>query len=298
MMTDKLKVYLESGSKRLNSPLKLYNAKHAINLDNMNTVLDILKRLGAQVIVVVLYDDISDKLILAADTRFLPLQCVAWSYLSEGRSLESLATSVMIEMHYKLGGVACCLVPRGIIKTNPDDHEVPVKTIFFDHNDEGDAFAFQKVPGSLPWIFDQPCMVIGIDISRPEAGRSEPSVVGVVASMDSYLGQYGAYMYCQQENDNNMNMKNLEQATVDLLDAFSRRNDWLCPRRVIIYRSDDTVHLDSCAEKLRFRQLLQSEVKAIQEALYVYGEENFRGLYTRPTMLILLLDSALTVVTP
>lgn len=56
---------------------------------------------------------------------------------------------------------------------------------------------FQNPPASISWIFDKPCMVIGIDVSHPEQGTERPSMAAVVGSMDGSLCQYVAHISSQ-----------------------------------------------------------------------------------------------------
>jgi hypothetical protein len=40
---------------------------------------------------------------------------------------------------------------------------------------------FQKPPASLSWLFDEPCMLMGMDISHPDPGHQGCSVAAVVS---------------------------------------------------------------------------------------------------------------------
>ena len=70
---------------------------------------------------------------------------------------------------------------------------------------------FQNPPNSISWLFNEPCMLLGIDINHPgtinifiinstltlttslEPGSSQPSVASLVGSMDGSLSEYAAH---------------------------------------------------------------------------------------------------------
>ncbi|KAI9729649.1 MAG: hypothetical protein M1818_008452 [Claussenomyces sp. TS43310] len=90
-------------------------------------------------------------------------------------------------------------------------------------------------PQKLGIIGEGKTMVVGIDVTHPQPGSKEgaPSVAGIVASTDRYLGQWPADIRIQ---------KSRKEMVTDLKDLFSSRLDlWRArngslPENVLVYR--------------------------------------------------------------
>ena len=68
--------------------------------------------------------------------------------------------NLLIKMNTKLGGTNHTLISRAPAKSTPG--------------------IFQDPPNSLSWLFDKPCMLVGIDVSHPEPGSERESMAAVV----------------------------------------------------------------------------------------------------------------------
>ena len=68
--------------------------------------------------------------------------------------------NILIKMNTKLGGTNHTLVPRAPGKAGTG--------------------VFQDPPNSLSWLFDKPCMLVGLDVSHAEPGSDRDSMAAVV----------------------------------------------------------------------------------------------------------------------
>lgn len=57
--------------------------------------------------------------------------------------------------------------------------------------------SWQSPPASISWLFDNPCMLVGMDVSHPPVGNKSESIAAIVASMDPSCSQYAAYITSQ-----------------------------------------------------------------------------------------------------
>mmetsp|Transcript_2285 Transcript_2285/g.3117 ORF Transcript_2285/g.3117 Transcript_2285/m.3117 type:complete len:289 (+) Transcript_2285:2-868(+) len=124
----------------------------------------------------------------------------------------------------------------------------------------GDA-VFQVPRNSSSWLLDEPCMIMGIDVTHPEKGSSAPSVVAVVATMDGTLGRYCAHMSVSPAGVEVL--QSLTRATKALLQSFAQKNGGDMPKRIIIYR-------DGVADN-QFKEVLEKEYPAIMLAFDELG---------------------------
>jgi hypothetical protein len=111
------------------------------------------KQKGTRIVVVLLYTDVYPVVKLAADSVCLPTQCAKWNNVR--RQPKNYHTALLVKMNYKMGGVNHTLasrLPRGV-------------------NTAEEADTFQYPPKSISWLFDEPCMVIGISIGNPDKGQ-------------------------------------------------------------------------------------------------------------------------------
>lgn len=142
---------LEREAEAVGTPLHLIDGRIEVisgDDESLASVMQHCKKLGARIVVVLLYTDVYAFVKLAADRVALPTQCVKWSNVE--RPPNRYHTSLLIKMNYKMGGINHTLasrVPQGmrIPKSEP---------------------VFQDPPQSISWLFDEPCMVmVGINRS-------------------------------------------------------------------------------------------------------------------------------------
>jgi hypothetical protein len=130
-----------------------------------------MKTRGARIVMVLLHFDAYPYVKLAADSLMMPTQCIKWSNLL--RPPKSYHTSLLVKMNYKMGGINHTLASRLPANAKKEDYDA----------------SFQFPPKSISWLFDDPCMVMGVDVSHPEKGDTKARpIAAVVASMDGMLG--------------------------------------------------------------------------------------------------------------
>lgn len=115
----------------------------------------------------------------------------------------------------------------------------------------------------LQWMAQKPTMVLGIDLSHPSAGerKTRKSVAAMVCSLDSQLTQFASSTRVQ---DSNCDMVlEVQEMVVELLKEFSRRNNGIVPKRLLLYR-------DGVGDG-QFEQVLADEMKGLYEAFKVMG---------------------------
>ena len=158
-----------------------------------------------------------------------------------------------MKVNTKLGGINHTLASRNPI----DDSRKRVRDDPRD-NTNGDE-VFQQPPNSISWIFNEPCMLLGIDVNHPDHGSQHPSVAALVGSMDGSLSEYAAHVSIQERHQEAHN--NLVNAAENMIQTFKRKNNkW--PRRIIIFR-------DGVSEG-QF-PMLESEINAIKSGLELCG---------------------------
>jgi len=190
------------------------------------------------------------------DGMQLPSQCARWKNVVQ-KIPSGYHTSLMIKIQHKLGGVGHTLAPRFVRNRSKQE------------DDDNDAESFEQPPKSISWLFEEPCMVMGVDVSHPNDGHGNnsnnaagDSVAAVVGSMDGMLGQYCAHISrCTVSNTEPV--PHLEVAMDSLLNAFARRNQGKIPKHIIIYR-------DGVADN-QFEQVLETEIRAYREAIFMRG---------------------------
>ena len=111
-------------------------------------------------VLVMLGCDCYNNIKLAADNQQVISQCVKWKNVV--RPPSSYFANVLLKVNTKLGGVNHTLTSR-LPKS-----AWPTKV-------------FQSPPASISWVFDRPCMLLGIDVSHPESGMQGASVAAVVS---------------------------------------------------------------------------------------------------------------------
>ncbi|KAI1818506.1 Piwi-domain-containing protein [Poronia punctata] len=90
---------------------------------------------------------------------------------------------------------------------------------------------------SLQFIQEGKTMIVGIDVTHPSPGSSAkiPSVAGVVATIDSSLGQWPGILKVQQGREEMVaNLKEMMRTRLELWRSMGKHADF--PENIIIYR--------------------------------------------------------------
>jgi len=164
----------------------------------------VLMKVEARLVIVLLEADCYDIVKVAGDNLAQVTQCIKWKNVE--RPPRGYARNVMIKVTTKLGGTNHTLASRG-----------------------GGQQTFQQPPKSISWVFDEPCMLVGVDVSHPEPGQDKVSVAAIVGSMDGYAGQYVAVLSASKSKSDVIS--NLQDGMVKLLETFKARNGSF-PKRV------------------------------------------------------------------
>eukprot|EP01041_Mallomonas_annulata_P003861 gene3861-7706_t len=208
---------------------------------------------GAQMILVMLHVDFYCNVKLVADGIGLPTQCVKWKNVEVRPN--GYTFNLLYKINTKMGGANHTLKSRGIPAALAPG-----------------VVLFQNPPVSLSWVFDKPCMVVGIDVSHPEPGSTKDSTLAIVASMDGRVSQYVARISSRASRVEVS--VDLEDSMVELLKVFEQRNGCI-PVSILIYR-------DGVSES-QFDELIDREVAAMKGALATLG---YSSDHTKITMVV------------
>jgi eukaryotic translation initiation factor 2C len=223
-LVEEFQMSLEREAQNLGIPIRLCKPNHILvegNRKDLSQAFADLKRCGARFVVVLLVCDVYALVKFSADSINLPTQCVRWQNLS--KPPRNYHTSLMVKINGKIGGVNHTLASRASKREQESLKEE----------------SFQFPPKSISWLFEEHCMVMGVDVNHPEVGVNSstgggPSVAAVVASMDGKLGQYCAHIStCASREEP---VEGLGRAVGALFDSFCSRNGGNMPKRIIIYR--------------------------------------------------------------
>lgn len=198
-----------------------------------------MKDQGARIVLVVLVSPCYATVKLVADGMGLVTQCAKWDKVK--KPPRGYHLNVVLKINTKLGGTCHTLASRL-------PGAAPSPSIFADP------------PASLSWLFDKPCMLVGIDVSHPEPGSTKPSMAAVVGSMDGRASQYAAYLTTLMSKQEMVST--LQDAMLQLLTVFKQRNNKL-PATIIVYR-------DGVSDG-QFSQVIDLELPCIHGALELMG---------------------------
>eukprot|EP01034_Spumella_vulgaris_P023600 gene23599-29836_t len=199
------------------------------------------KGMGVRIVIVVLIKDLYNNVKYHADSQQMSTQCLQWKNVE--KSPRGYHTNVLMKLNVKMGGVNHTMATRGRVAVNA-------------------PATFQTPPQSLSWIFDDLCMVVGVDIAHPDPSNpTAPSIAAVVASMDGMLGQYCAHISTCHSGEEVPGT--LEASMAQLLSAFRARHDGQMPKRIVVFR-------DGVADN-QFEEVIGMEVPAFKNALAQLG---------------------------
>lgn len=212
-------------------------------LNDLDRVLRMLKEKGARIGFMIMTSPGGEsygRIKLAADLIGLPTQCLRKARVSAPP--KGYHTNVMLKVNTKLGGTNHTLISR-----LPPNTPKPT--------------TFQDPPASLSWIFDKPCMLVGIDVSHPDHGRAEgESLAAVVGSVNRSCSQYVAHIRSQAAGVEIV--ATLTEAMFNLFNSFKKKNG-VMPAHVLIYR-------DGVGDT-QFDEVLSAELPQVQEAVKRMG---------------------------
>ena len=200
---------------------------------------------GARILIVILTGDYYCSVKYEADRMGMMTQCLKWKNIL--KSPRGFHMNVMLKVNTKLGGTNHTLASR----LSPDEaHAAPA--------------TFQDPPASLSWVFDKPCMLVGIDTSHTEPGSNKMSVAAVVGSLNGQASQYAAHISAQAPRVEMVAA--LTEAMFSLLSTFKSKNQGRMPEHIIVYR-------DGVSEG-QFEEVLDKELKSLKQALAEHGDLN------------------------
>ena len=201
---------------------------------------NLMKMKAARIVIVVMMDDNCYGTVKKiADAMGLMTQCCKFKKIF--KLPRGYAQNIMLKINTKLGGSNHTLTSR---LAKPPAGAV-----------------FQDPPASIAWIFDKPCMLVGIDVSHGETSSSQESVAAVVASMDGRCSQYAAHISVQTAGQEIV--ASLTEAMTSLLQTFRLKNQTKMPSSIIVYR-------DGVGEG-QFDQVTTLELNAIRGAVELMG---------------------------
>lgn len=205
---------------------------------DLQAKLGTMKKGGARLVLVVMINDCYCEVKLVADKLGQATQCLKWKNIE--RPPRGYHLNVILKINTKMGGTSHTLASR-----------LPVPA---------PQTTFQDPPASISWLFDKPCMLVGMDVSHSELPNSRESMAAVVASMDGRASQYVAHISAQ--NPKVEIVAAVEDAFRRLIETFKSRNKEI-PSYIVVYR-------DGVGDG-QFEEVVQRELPAIKGALALLG---------------------------
>lgn len=199
-----------------------------------------MKAGGVRIVLVALCEDCYGDVKYAADMLGVVTQCMKWKNID--RLPSGYFANLTLKINTKLGGTNHTLNNRGTVSSSAPS-------------------VFQDPPQSISWIFDKPCMLVGMDVSHAEKGSDAESIAAIVASMDGRLSQYAAHISSQ--NSRVEMISAVQEGMTTLFETFKRKNNNKMPETIVVYR-------DGVADG-QFEQVLQNELPSIKGALELMG---------------------------
>jgi hypothetical protein len=150
--------------------LKLKRGGSALNSSDrvaeLTAKFQLMMTHGARLVLVILCGDFYCNVKYAADPIGLTTQCLKWKNID--RPPKGYVMNVLLKINTKMGGTNHTLSSR--LAGPPTGTQV-----------------YQDPPASLSWVFDKPCMLVGIDVSHAEPGSDRRSVAAVVGSLNGQV---------------------------------------------------------------------------------------------------------------
>lgn len=239
---------LEAGSKVVfaGKRLKLVGdiKSSSMREDDLNRACNECKRDQTVITVLVLNYDAYNTIKMVFDRVGIPTQCIKFQTTSK----RNVVPNILMKMNMKMGGVNVALARRD---GGTDSSE--------------DANVFQNPPNSISWLFDEACMMVGLDVNHPEdniggvKGMGD-SVAAMVGSMDGMMGQFAAYVTtCPGKEDVEKGPEGFTTlAAKALLTRFFAKNGRY-PKRIIVFR-------DGVADN-QFHDVVDNELPGFKIAL-------------------------------
>ena len=204
----------------------------------------IMQEHGARILIVILTGDFYCSVKFATDPLGMMTQCLKWKNVL--RPPQGLHMNLLLKINTKMGGTNHTLASR----LAPEDALAAAPS------------TFQQPPASLSWVFDKPCMLVGVDTSHPEPGSDRMSVAAVVGSINGQASQYVAHMSAQAPRVEMVEA--LTEAMFGLLKTFKNKNQGRLPKHIIVYR-------DGVGDG-QFERVLKNELPCIRQALAEHGD--------------------------
>ena len=120
---------------------------------------------GAMFALVILISDSYSTVKFVSDTLGFPTQCIRWKNVLQ--TPRGFCGNVMLKVNTKLGGTNHTLISRLPPNARPPQG------------------GFQDPPASISWLFDEPCMLMGVDVTHPDPGHDGPSMAAVVSAKEA-----------------------------------------------------------------------------------------------------------------
>ncbi|KAG0001210.1 Protein argonaute 10 [Modicella reniformis] len=161
------------------------------------------------------------------------------------------AIKTYCETTHRIGVMTQCALSKNIFKPNKQycgNLGLKINTKLGGVNNTLDKNA-------IPFLTQKPTMIIGADVIHPAPGQSRPSVVAVVASMDSMSFKYSGRLKVQDSRVEVI--EGLKSLVHQLLVSFKEKNR-VYPQRILFYR-------DGVSEG-QYAEIMQKEVAAVKEA--------------------------------
>lgn len=211
--------------------------------DDIKEKASLMQKHGVRILIVILMGDYYCRVKFEADRIGMMTQCLKWKNLL--KPPRGYHMNVMLKVNTKLGGTNHTLASR----LSPDAARSMPPT-------------YQKPPASLSWVFDKPCMLVGIDTSHAEPGSDRMSVAAVVGSINAQASQYATHISAQAPRVEMVAA--LTEAMFALLKTFKEKNNGVTPEHIIVYR-------DGVGEG-QFEEVLAKELPCIRQALAEHGD--------------------------
>lgn len=232
---------LEKDCEKFGVRLKRGGTNTNSNPHDLPDKLALLHSYKVRFVLVILVGEYYGEVKRAGNALGLVTQCVKWKNVE--RTPPGYGLNIVLKINTKLGGTNHTLNSR-LPGAPPASSTV-----------------FQDPPGSISWLFDQPCMLVGMDVSHADRSSDSESVASVVASMDGRLSQYACSLSLQTARVEMISA--LQESMETLLKSFKARNRNQMPSRIIVFR-------DGVADG-QFDQVLTKELPSIKGALELMG---------------------------